>query len=115
MKPSGHAGKAYELTAGTSDNMDTIAEQFSEVLGRKITYVDVPFDEWKLGLRDDMPEHLFQHIEVMIQLHRAGRYDKVFDGFQAILGRKPSTLRDFVLAHPKEFGLALQDPSSQNP
>jgi uncharacterized protein YbjT (DUF2867 family) len=50
--PAEHIGKIYELTGLRSQNMNEIAEEFSEALGRTITYVDVPWEPWRKALED---------------------------------------------------------------
>ena len=44
--PGSHLGKVIELTGPRSEDMRAVAAEYSEALGRTITYVDVPFDEW---------------------------------------------------------------------
>ena len=59
--------------------MRAVAAEYSEALGRTITYVDVPMEEWRerelrpLGL----PDHVFDHITTMAQLHADNRYDRL--------------------------------------
>src|SRR3954465_10879989 len=44
--PEPHVGKAIELTGPRSQDMRAVAAEYSEALGRPITYVDVPMEEW---------------------------------------------------------------------
>ncbi len=46
-RPDAHVGKVYELTGPRSEDMRAVAAEYSEALGRTITYVDVPFEEWR--------------------------------------------------------------------
>ena len=60
--PDAHVGKVYELTGPKSQDMQAVAAEYSEALGRTITYVDVPMEQWRdreLPARG-LPEHVFQ-------------------------------------------------------
>lgn len=87
-----HVGRVYELTGAASRDMTAIAAEFSEILGRPITYVDAPFDEWlehdlkPLGLAP----HLLDHIATMARLHKDNRYDRATSDVADLLGRPPS-------------------------
>jgi uncharacterized protein YbjT (DUF2867 family) len=45
--PMPHIGKIYELTGPRSQDMASMAGEYSAALGRPVTYVDVPFDDWR--------------------------------------------------------------------
>jgi hypothetical protein len=83
------------------------AGEYSEALGRPITYVAVPLEEWGRELRTyGLPDHLFWHILTMAHLHAAGRYDRLTGDVEAITGRPATSTRDFVAHHPEIFGPA---------
>lgn len=44
---SGHAGQSYEVTGPELLSFYDVADRFSDVLGRKIEYVDMPMDAYK--------------------------------------------------------------------
>src|SRR3954469_1244659 len=46
-RPAVKVGKVYELTGPRSEDMRAVAGEFSEALGRTISYVDEPFDRWQ--------------------------------------------------------------------
>jgi NAD(P)H dehydrogenase (quinone) len=46
-RPDGHVGKVYELTGPRSEDMRAVAAEFSEALGRTITNVDEPLEQWR--------------------------------------------------------------------
>jgi NAD(P)H dehydrogenase (quinone) len=103
--PSSHIGKVYELTGPRSQNLTAMAAEYSEALGRPVTYVDVPYQQWldqelsALGL----PDHVFEHIATMARLHSEGRYDRVTHDVEQIIGRPASSVRDFVADNPALF------------
>lgn len=103
-EPSRHIGQTYHLTGPVSQDMNAVAEQFSQALGRQITYVDVPVDVWKekvsgLGL----PPHVVSHISTMAQLHQANRYDRFSDDVEKLTGIPPMGVREFVEKNAKIF------------
>jgi uncharacterized protein YbjT (DUF2867 family) len=103
--PAAHIGKVYELTGPKSQDMKDVAAEYSAALGRHITYVDVPIDEWRdYELRKlNLPEHVFEHILTMARLHAANRYDRITNDVEAITGRPATSIRDFVAEHAKLF------------
>jgi uncharacterized protein YbjT (DUF2867 family) len=48
--PRPHLGKTYHLTGSRSENMYIYAQEYSEALGRTITYADISVDAWRDGL-----------------------------------------------------------------
>jgi uncharacterized protein YbjT (DUF2867 family) len=105
--PTAHIGKVYELTGPRSQDMNALAAEYSDALGRTITYIDVPFEEWldrELRSRN-LPHHLFEHLATMARLHAVNRYDRLTHDFEAITGRPASSVRDFVARHAELFGL----------
>ncbi|GAA0364434.1 NAD(P)H-binding protein [Microbispora corallina] len=105
LDPAAHVGSVHELTGGASRDLAAVAAEFGAALGRPVAYVDVPFDEWvERDLRPlGLPEHLTGHLATMARLHRLDRYDRVTHEVEDILGRPPSTIRDFVAANPVLF------------
>jgi uncharacterized protein YbjT (DUF2867 family) len=103
--PTAHIGQTYELTGPRSQDMRGVAAEYADALGRPITYVDVPFDQWRdqeLGKRG-LSEHLFEHFLTMARLHAANRYDRLTHDVEAITGRPATTVRDFVARHKALF------------
>ncbi|MER7836288.1 NAD(P)H-binding protein [Streptomyces sp. NPDC096040] len=102
LDPSPPVGRVYELTGAASRDMTAIAAEFSAALGRTVTYVDVPYDEWverdlkPLGL----PPHVFAHIATMARLHGENRYDRATDDVRELLGRPPSGFDSLLEALP---------------
>jgi NAD(P)H dehydrogenase (quinone) len=102
--PAGHAGRVHELTGVASRDLTAIAAEFSEALGRKITYVDVPFDEWRREFAGmGLPEHAFQHLTTMARLHADNRYDRATTDIEEILGRPASGVAEYVERNPGLF------------
>jgi uncharacterized protein YbjT (DUF2867 family) len=103
--PRPHVGKVYELTGPKSQDINGVAAEFSVALGRKITYVDVPLEQWRdCDLRNlNLPEHAFHHILTMAHLHAANRYDRSTQDVERITGRPATSIRDFVAKRANLF------------
>jgi uncharacterized protein YbjT (DUF2867 family) len=102
--PRPHLGRLYELTGPRSQDMHGVAREYSDALGREITYVDVPLEDWARALkREGLPEHLTLHLLTMAELHRTGRYDRLADGVERVTGRPAMSVREFVSLHADRF------------
>ncbi|MET7311902.1 MULTISPECIES: NAD(P)H-binding protein [unclassified Streptomyces] len=103
--PDAHVGRTYALTGERSRDMTAIAEELTDALGRDITYVDVPYEEWlrtkltPLGL----PDYVREHLSTMARLHAANRYDRATDDVELITGHPPLSFHDFVQSHSAAF------------
>ncbi len=103
--PGPHLGRIYELTGPRSQDMDGVAQEFSDALNREITYFDIPAEDWERGLKKfGLPEYLTRHLGTMGELHRAGRYDRLTDGVERVTGRAAVSVREFVSLHADQFG-----------
>jgi uncharacterized protein YbjT (DUF2867 family) len=104
--PIAYVGKVYELTGPRSQDMIAHAAEYSAALGRTITYVDVPLEQWRdQELRSrSLPDHLFEHLLTMARLHAANRYDRLTQDVEAITRRPATSTHDFVAQHAKLFG-----------
>jgi NAD(P)H dehydrogenase (quinone) len=105
--PAAHVGKAYELTGPRSQDMHAMAAEYSDALGRTITYIDVPLEQWRdQELRGrNLPDHVFEHLLTMARLHAANRYDRLTHNVEAITGRRATSCRDFVARNAESFRL----------
>src|SRR5262249_8022983 len=103
--PTAHIGKVYELTGPTSEDLHAIAAEYSDALGRNITYVDAPLEQWRDQelRRRNLPDHLLEHLLTMARLHAANRYDRLTSDVQAVTGRRATSCRDFVARHAELF------------
>jgi uncharacterized protein YbjT (DUF2867 family) len=102
--PEPHIGKVYDLTGAQSLTMAEIAQQFSDALGRKIQYVNVPPQIWEAKLREArLPEHLIAHLITMAQLNRDNRYDRMTGSFQQLVSRAPISAAEFARRYAAAF------------
>ena len=98
----------YELTGPQSQDMASMAAEYATALGRPVTYVDAPFDEWRdQELRSrGLPEHVFDHFATMARLHAENRYDRMTNDVEAITGKPALTVREYVESRADLFGKA---------
>ena len=103
--PAAHIGKIYDLTGPKSQDMSAVAAEYSAALGRRITYVDVPLEQWRESeLRNlKLPDHVFHHMLTVAQLHAANRYDRSTHDVEAITGKPATSIRDFVARRANLF------------
>ena len=105
VNPPAHIGKVYELTGPRSQDMPAMAAEYSDALGRTVTYVDVPLEQWRDQelRRRNLPDHLLEHLLTMARLHAANRYDRLTHNVEAITGRRATSCRDFVARNAESF------------
>ena len=103
--PGAHVGKVYELTGLRSQDMLGMAEEYSEALGRTITYLDVPFEDWREQVlrRLGLPAHLFEHLATMARLHAENRYDRLTRDVETVTGKRATSVTEFVASHAERF------------
>jgi uncharacterized protein YbjT (DUF2867 family) len=102
--PATHIGRTYHLTGPRSADMHAYAEEYAQALGRPITYQDVPVGPWRDSLvQAGLPLHLVDHLAVMADLHRAGRYDRQTGDVLALTGVPATSVRDFITRHAAAF------------
>jgi uncharacterized protein YbjT (DUF2867 family) len=93
----GHVGKAYALTGGEALDYYEVAELFTEVLGRTITYTDpsiLAFIRRRRALGTP-----WKFVMVMVGLYtatRLGTADRVTGTVARFLGRPPLSLRQYI-------------------
>jgi uncharacterized protein YbjT (DUF2867 family) len=102
--PQPHIGKIYHLTGPQSENMHFYAQEYSQALGRAITYQDIPVEPWRDGLlARGLPIHLVHHLATMADLHRLGRYDRMSEDVLTLTGEAPLSMQEFVRANAAAF------------
>jgi uncharacterized protein YbjT (DUF2867 family) len=108
--PQPHIGKIYHLTGLRSENMRFFAQEYSQALGRTITYQDIPVGPWRDGLlQRGLPVHLVNHLATMADLHRAGRYDRMSIDVLTLTGQGPLSVQEFVRKHAALFAPSAKE------
>ena len=104
IDPAAHAGKTYEFT-GALTTYAAFAEDFSQVLGRKITYVGVTLAQAEQAMKArSMPDWLVAHLISIAKLGAGGAFSTENTGpIAEIVKRAPFTTRQFVEDHKSLF------------
>ncbi|GAB1824363.1 NAD(P)H-binding protein [Herbidospora sp. RD11066] len=99
--PTPHLGEIYQLTGPRSLDLNGVAEEFTQGIGRPITYRDVPIDGWVADVlpKTGLPPHTQQHIATMARLHRENRYDRATGDVFRVTGQPAQSIAQFVAAH----------------
>jgi NAD(P)H dehydrogenase (quinone) len=97
LDPARHAGKTYEFT-GRLTNYGEFADVFSEVLGRKITYIEATLDQAAQALKGrGLPDWLVGHLIAVARTAAKGGFSSENTGpIEEIVKRKSITTRQFV-------------------
>lgn len=102
--PAPHAGKTYPLYGAVEMNHEELASAVGEALGRKIRYEPESFDEFGARLNAiGMPKHFIQHIVAVYDDYQNGDFAGTNDVVEALTGRKPMTVGEYVKTNIKLF------------
>jgi uncharacterized protein YbjT (DUF2867 family) len=102
--PAEHVGSVYELTGPTILDIDGLAAQYSQALGRSVAGQCVDVEEWESQLaRSGLDAHVSEHIATMARLHREDRYNRSTARVQEITGHPAQSVEDFVRAHKELY------------
>ena len=103
--PQEHLGAVYELTGPATLDVDELADQYTQALGRTITADRPSYDEWLHDLSEaGLPPHVQQHVATMARLHRQDRYNRWTHTVKDITGHPAQTVRQYVEQHRNLFG-----------
>lgn len=104
LTESGHTNHAYDLTGPDALDFATVADVFSDVLGRRIEYTNPSTFQFIRRMRSrDLP---WPFIAVMVAIYlptKLGVSGRVTSDVTKILGRSPISLREFVRKNEGAF------------
>jgi uncharacterized protein YbjT (DUF2867 family) len=102
--PQDHLGAVHELTGPATLDADELADQYAQALGRPVSAVRPPYDEWLRDLDElALPPHVHQHIATMARLHSEDRYNRSTHDVEDITGHPAQTVRQYVEQHRDLF------------
>lgn len=100
--PAPHANKIYEITAGKSYSFHEIAGVLSKVVGKTVSYIPVPLEALKEGMKQaGVPEAYIPMYASIAEGISAGEMDAVDGSLENLLKRKPADLNEYL---PKLLG-----------
>jgi NAD(P)H dehydrogenase (quinone) len=100
------SGVNYELTGPSALTMTEVAATMSDVLGRPVSYVDMPEGDFRSLLVEQagVPEEV---VDIQVMLHFAawkrGDADLVTDTYEELTGRAPTSLAEWVAINREAF------------
>jgi uncharacterized protein YbjT (DUF2867 family) len=98
-----HFGRTYELSGLTYTN-EALAETLSTVLGRKVTYIDVPEEKAKESmLSNHMPEWMVNAMMELNYITKQGWTAGYSDDFKNITGREYTNAETFFTNNKQAF------------
>jgi uncharacterized protein YbjT (DUF2867 family) len=104
LTTSAHAGKAYVLTGPEALSYADVAVRLSRVLGRTVTYQDMPLEAMRERLlASGMPEW---HVDVQVDFSTAlsaGQAAIVTNTVEAVTGKPARTFEQFIRQHVALF------------
>ncbi|WP_250456176.1 NmrA family NAD(P)-binding protein [Caballeronia sp. ATUFL_M2_KS44] len=104
LEPADHIGKTYPLFGAEEFDHEQVARIVGDTLGRTIRYVPESLDAFEARLgHAGLPEHFIQHITSVYRAYQAGEFAGHDDTVERITGRKPMTVRDYVLQNREIF------------
>ena len=94
----GHENRIYTETMDEALTCDQIAGLMSEVFGRQIRYEAVPSAEWAQYMTDHwgVPLELSKSSIGTMRAIENGEFDIATHDYEAITGKKPQTMREFL-------------------
>jgi uncharacterized protein YbjT (DUF2867 family) len=100
----GHRNRAYEVTGSEALTYEEVADLFTEVLGRPVRYADpsIPAFIARELSRGRAPGFVLLMVGIYTTA-RLGLAGRVTDDVEALLGRSPRTVREYVTDYAGEF------------
>ncbi len=107
MDPGPHRNQTYSLYGGEELSYAEMTEVMSQVLKRQIRYEQVDFDIFERVLTAmGRGPFLVQHLREVAVDHRNGIFAGKNDIVEKLTGRKPQSLREFLLKNKEAFASA---------
>ena len=97
LTQDGHAGKSYELTGPEALSNYDIAKTLSAVLGREISYRDIPPEDARGALiAQGMNEWMVKVILELFEMSASDEAAEVTGDVERLIGRPPIRFEDFA-------------------
>jgi uncharacterized protein YbjT (DUF2867 family) len=99
-----HKNKAYDITGPNALSYSQAAEILSKVIGKKISYIDIPEEDARKGMKKmSMEDWLIDAIIEFYYIIREGHASLTTNVVEQITGRKPISLEQFVRDYASSF------------
>jgi uncharacterized protein YbjT (DUF2867 family) len=99
-----HENKAYNVTGPEAVSNYEIANILSEILGRKVTYIDISDDDARKAMKENgMQEWTINSLMELSNFQKAGKASVISKDAEQVTGRKPITFNQFAKDHIETF------------
>ncbi len=100
----GHEGKVYPISGPEAISDNQAAEILSEVLGRKISHVNLSEEDARKGFEEaDLPDWMVNSGIEGDRLTREGRLSAVLPTVEEVTGKKPRSFEQFARDYAEAF------------
>lgn len=97
LATDGHSGKEYDFTNTEAVTYNDIAQTVSGVLGKPITYISPSPEEYTKTLSDyGVPAEVIGIFSSFAVAQAQGELDAESSDLEKLLGRKPTSIKDFL-------------------
>jgi uncharacterized protein YbjT (DUF2867 family) len=104
LTEDGHISGTYTLTGPEALSSAQIAEKLSDLVGRKISFVNLPPEQLKQALLSaGIPDWSADALIDLQRLYREGGAATVTEEVERLLGRKPTSYSRFLSDHRSAF------------
>jgi NAD(P)H dehydrogenase (quinone) len=98
--PEAHIGKTIPVSGPVEMDHEQMARELTEALGRKITFRDLPIDEYCRSLEDmHVPPYVVQHLSGAMDDYQHGHMSGADNNVEKLTGRRSMTVAEFARAH----------------
>jgi NAD(P)H dehydrogenase (quinone) len=93
----GHENQTYKLTGAVAYSFDEVANTLSEFSGKNVPYISPEPEVFVETLKQfGLPEHIIQMSLGFALGMKNNDFDKPYDALEKFLGRKPTSVKDFL-------------------
>ncbi len=97
LTQNGHAGKLYEVTGPELLTFSDLAHKFSKHLNNPVRFIEISMDEFVSTLKEvKVPEDAIEMLKYLFVEVLDGRNEKLSNGVEQALGRKPRSFDQFI-------------------
>jgi uncharacterized protein YbjT (DUF2867 family) len=105
LTEEGHEGKVYTLTGPAAISFYEVAEVLSEVLGKEVSYINIPLDAAKKAmLSGGIPEWNVDTLIEYAKAHSEGYSDFTTEDFERLMGHPSTSYKEFASDFEQMFG-----------
>lgn len=104
LTETGHNGQLYEVTGPELLSFADLAERFSRILGRQISFEQITLEDFRERLaRDNTESGVIDALSYLFTEVLDGRNEYLTDGVKRALGRMPKTFDQYIVDNAHHF------------